>query len=475
MTSDHHWLFGTFLHTPELGRLEVIEHTLIEIDGDGTITSLTPQHSELFARKMAQAEASGALERLGDQRLAIPGLIDLHVHAPQWPQLGKALHLPLQDWLQEHTFPLEARYADIAYAQQVYPSLVRSLLANGTTTAMYFATVHEQATELLASTCLELGQRAYVGRVAMDDPSQCPDYYRDAGAAESLAASERSIRAIRALGAQRSGLSDGAANSRANSRANSQVQPRVQPVITPRFIPSCTTELLEALGELAAQEQCHVQTHCSESDWEHQYVLDRLARTDTQALFDFGLLNRHTVLAHSNFITAADTELIKHAGAGIAHCPLSNAYFADSVFPLRRMLNKSLRVGLGTDIAGGHSASMFNACQHAISASRLLESGTDANLPAAQRSQQTDTRINFMEAFYLATAGAADVLDCPVGTFAVGQQFDALILQLDHPDNQLNQFTEAGNWQDLFSCIVYNTQQTNIEQVWVDGARLTLD
>ncbi len=69
----------------------------------------------------------------------------------------------MQDWLNQHTFPLEARYQDIDFARQAYPSLVITLLANGTTTAMYFATVHEEATQLLASTCQRLGQRANVG------------------------------------------------------------------------------------------------------------------------------------------------------------------------------------------------------------------------------------------------------------------------------------------------------------------------
>jgi len=434
-----------------MGRLEVLENALVHVRADGCIESVRLKDDPDFEHALHRAQQQSALTSSGRDQLIIPGLVDLHVHAPQWPQLGKALHLPLEDWLQKYTFPLEARYEDIHYAASVYPSLVSTLLANGTTTAMYFATIHEQATTLLASTCVELGQRAYVGRVAMDDTSQCPDYYRDRDAATAVAASERSIKAIRQL--------------------TGNTSRRVQPVITPRFIPSCTDELLTGLGELAARYHCHVQTHCSESDWEHGYVIDRLNRTDTEALADVGLLGRHTVLAHANFITDTDMHIIRESGSGIAHCPLSNSYFANSVFPLRKALEKSLSIGLGTDIAGGHSASMFNACQHAVASSRMLEAGVDARIHPLSRGQP-HARINFLEAFYLATTGGADVLDSPTGSFVPGNQFDALLLDLDNPVNRLNEFVDAEHWEDLLGRIIYNTQPCNISRVWVAGKRV---
>lgn len=448
MSFQDHWYQGNFIHTPNPGELQVLENTLVHVDATGTITAILNCKDEQFKPTLELAREHRALTSAGTNQLFIPGMIDLHIHAPQWPQLGKALQLPLEQWLQQYTFPLEARYSDIHFADRVYRSMVKALLSNGTTTAVYFATIHEQTTTLLASTCLALGQRAFVGRVAMDDPSQCPDYYRDADAVSAIAASERNIRHIRALENNSSKL--------------------VKPVITPRFIPSCSDDLLHGLGELAATHQCHVQTHCSESDWEHQYVLNRLNKTDTQALADFGLLGKRTILAHSNFITDADMCLIKDRASAIAHCPLSNSYFANSVFPLRLTLNKSIHVGLGTDIAGGHSASMFNACQQAVASSRMLESGVNTSLTAELRGTP-NSRISFLEAFYLATSGGAQALDIASGYFAPGRQFDALLLELDNPLNRLNEFNHVENWEDLLGCIVYNTQPCNIEQTWVAG------
>jgi len=158
----------------------------------------------------------------------LPGMVDLHVHAPQWPQSGKALDVPLETWLQEYTFPLEARYGDAGFATSVYDSVVRTLLANGTTTAMYFGTIHAVGNQVLAERCLALGQRALVGKVAMDEPSQCPPYYKDDSAAEGIAETARFIDWLR--------------------QHPDNAQQRVLPVITPRFIPSCTDELLRGLA-----------------------------------------------------------------------------------------------------------------------------------------------------------------------------------------------------------------------------------
>lgn len=349
--------------------------TLFCIDGSGTIVDIIQHNDGAFRHVRDAARKAGKLTELSSDQYLLPGLIDLHVHAPQWPQMGKALDKPLEKWLNDYTFPLEARYADVDFARRNYTELVSALLANGTTTAVYFATLHTESSVELARICLAQGQRALVGRVAMDDPSQCPDYYRDETAASAEAETRAFIRAVAEL--------------------PGNTAKRVLPVITPRFIPSCTDDLLKRLGTVAKETGCHVQTHCSESDWEHGYVKERLGKTDTVALRDFGLLTQKTILAHSNHIEDDDADLIKKTGAGVAHCPLSNFYFANAVFPLRAMLDRGLNVGLGTDIAGGHSPSVFDACRHAITASKALNDGVDAvsnRNTAADQARQSASR-----------------------------------------------------------------------------------
>ena len=413
------------LHSPERGRIERINDALVSVSEEGAIESIVPG-----------GDVPGATD-LRDRGVLLPGLVDLHIHAPQFPQLGAALDVPLEDWLFKYTFPLEARYDDLAFATEVYDRLVRRLLSNGTTTAVYFATIHGPASLKLAETCLRLGQRAWVGRVAMDLADGCPDYYRDASAAQSVEETARFIDAVRALPGNR----------------------LVEPAITPRFIPACSDAALKGLGALAAATGAPVQTHCSESDWEHAFVHDRMGMTDTAALDHLGLLTRRCVLAHAGHITDADMALIKARGAGIAHCPLSNAYFGNAVFPLRRALRKALRVGLGTDISGGYSSFLLDNARAAVTSSRMLEDGVDPERAARERGSP-DARVDFRDAFYLATRGGAEVLDLPVGAFEEGLQFDAILVDLSD---------DFGPPEDLLQKIVMRATPAEILATWVAG------
>jgi guanine deaminase len=162
---------ASILQTPAPARLEAIGDAVIGAGDDGTITAVEPAGT---AAAEALLGAAATTVRTPPGSVMIPGLVDLHVHAPQWPQLGTGLDLPLERWLFEHTFPLEARFADLDFARPVWSDLVDGLLAHGTTTAVYFATIDVAATTALAEAALAAGQRAYVGRVAMDHPDGTP-------------------------------------------------------------------------------------------------------------------------------------------------------------------------------------------------------------------------------------------------------------------------------------------------------------
>jgi guanine deaminase len=161
-------------------------------------------------------------------------------------------------------------------------------------------------------------------------------------------------------------------------------------------------------------------------------------------------------------------ELIRDTGAGIAHCPLSNFYFSTAVFPLRAALEKGLRVGLGTDISGGPSPSIFDTCRTAVAASRALEDGVNPHLPADKRGI-AGQRIDIREAFWLATAGGADVLDIKTGQFAPDHAFDAILVDANAIASNIAIDRDLDTLEDVFQKIVYNAARANITHVWVAG------
>jgi guanine deaminase len=436
-------IVGTWFHVPRKGRVEVLANTVIAVDASGTIEAVLRPGTAGY-----DAARRGAVELPGYQ---LPGFVDLHVHAPQYAQLGQALDEPLEVWLQKYTFPLEARYADLDFARPRYEALVADLLANGTTTALYFATADLAPTKLLADICVDRGQRALIGKVVMDDPASCPEYYRDHSAEAAIADTRTFIDYVRSHPANADG--------------------RVLPVVTPRFIPSCTDEALAGLGALAQECGCHVQTHCSESDWAHAHALSRYGETDTAALHRFGLLGRRTVLAHSNFITGDDIDMIAGAGGGVAHCPVSNVYFANAVFPLRWVVEKGVHVGLGTDISGGPISSVFEAARAAVQASRMLDSGVDPDIPQSKRGAP-GAKVTIAAAFELATAGGGEALDLPIGRFEPGYRFDAMAINPDAPAGGIRLFGETDP-DAVLEKILYTATRANIAHVWVDGVRVS--
>ena len=84
---------------------------------------------------------------------------------------------------------------------------------------------------------------------------------------------------------------------------------------------------------------------------------------------------------------------------------------------VRRFLEQGLRVGLASDVAGGSSLNLFRAMAHAIQASKLRWQLLDQSLPP----------LTFDQVFWMATLGGGSFFG-PVGTFAQGYAFDALVL-----------------------------------------------
>ena len=428
---------GTVMQTPTAAELEVLTDVVIRVDDDGTITSIDPSEGD------PQVDVD-----LGSTSVLIPGMIDAHAHAAQWPQVGTGLDLDGEDWLFDRTFPLEHRLCDPVLAERIWPEMIRTVLAHGTTTSIYHATVDVATTTMLAASCAEIGQRALVGRVAMDHPIGTPDYLRDESAADGVASSLESIEQIRALGTD-----------------------RVRPIISPRFASSCTDELLRGLAELAEETDTTVQLHCAKTDGEVEFARSRFGVSDVVVLDRFGLLRENAVLANGQHLGSDDIALVRDRGAGFVHCPRSNVYFGSGVFSTRRALDIGVPLGLGTDIAGGGTASLLGQCVDAVTVSRVLDAGVDTQLPRYARGVR-GTSITIIEAFYMATAGGARLLGLPCGLLEVGRQFDAVAIDLETDRSPLRIWDDVDDHESKFEKVVRLTGLAEISDVWVAGRRV---
>ncbi|XP_008485870.2 guanine deaminase-like, partial [Diaphorina citri] len=138
---------GSAIHwNTDTDAIEYLERCALAVE-DGKITEFTADSS-----RVADLSADSRSHVLTSTQFLLPGFIDAHVHAPQYPNLGLGVDLPLLTWLRTYIFALERKFSDLSYATTVYDKVVDRLIANGTTTASYFGTIHTDACLLLADT-----------------------------------------------------------------------------------------------------------------------------------------------------------------------------------------------------------------------------------------------------------------------------------------------------------------------------------
>ena len=341
--------------------------------------------------------------------LIFPGMVDLHVHAPQYAFRGMCMDLELMDWLNQYTFPEEEKYEDLEYAQKAYAMFVEALKNSATTRACIFATRHRYATELLMEQMEQSGLISYVGKVNMD---------REASPALVEESAEHSAQDT-----------FGWINAVKDKFANTK------PILTPRFIPCCTDQLMEQLRQIQMTYGIPVQSHLSESKSEMAFVKslrpDNLFYGDVYNEYDlFGKnddigTDVKTVMAHCVWSTEEEVELMRKNGVFVAHCPASNMNLTSGIAPIRKYLDLGLNIGLGSDVAGGHSESIFRAITDTVQMSKMYFRMVDASCKP----------LVFSEAFYLATKGGGAFFG-NVGSLEEGYEFDAVVLDdsvLPHP------------------------------------------
>ena len=377
---------------------------------------------------------------MGENQFLIPGLVDTHIHAPQYVFTGTGYDRTLLDWLTTYTFPREAEFASEQIAKDSYTMAVDRSLKSGTTTACYYGTIHVEATKILADIITAFGQRAFIGKVNMDTNS--PDFYIERNAQESLNATKLVIDYITSL-----------------------KNPLITPVITPRFVPSCTSELLLELGQLAKSKNLPIQSHLSETLSEIQWVQELFPKSSSYSeIYDVhGLLNDQTIMAHCVHLSKDERELLLLRNVGISHCAASNFCLSSGVLNVKRLFNQGFKkIGLGTDVAGGYSPSILESIRQSITASKVVHI-------QSRDSKNEIEPLSLAEAFYMATLGGASVLnlESKIGNFKVGKSLDAILVDMDscRPIHTFVHDTLA----DKFEKFIYLGDDRHMKDIFVNG------
>jgi guanine deaminase len=364
--------------------------------------------------------------------LIIPGLVDLHVHAAQFGYRGLGLDMELLPWLNTYTFPEEEKFADPSYAEAIYRKFADALSATATTRAIAWGTIHA-STGLLFAELSRVGLGGWIGKVNMDRNSS-------------------------------SSLIESTQESYKNTadfiqRYRGKYE-HLQPVITPRFIPSCSDGLLEGLGRLSVEQRVPVTSHLSENIDEIKWVKELVPQSQSYAqaydIFQQFGQSGSCVMAHCVHPDPSDFALMRQRQVTVAHCPSSNLNLISGLAPVRQFLNEGVQVGLGTDIAGGYSLSIFDAMVDAIHVSKMYHQYVD---------EQADP-LTVNEAFYLGTKGGGQIMG-PSGSFEPGLLADIVVID-DQTIGGGNHFS----LQQRLERLVYLSKEARIAAKFLGGRKI---
>jgi guanine deaminase len=408
------------------GTLEVFEDGGVAF-ADGRIVGCGPYRD-------VQAGHPGAEMLDARDTILLPGFVDCHVHYPQIRVIG-AMGLELMDWLRERSLPEEARLADPGYAAAVAERFVHGLAANGTTTALVFGSHFAPAQEALFSAALDRGLRVTSGLV-VSDRGLLPELH--VSVSEALELSRDLIERWHGRGL-------------------------VRYAVTPRFSVSCSDELLSVCGELAgAAPGVFVTSHLNETRGEVELVASLFpdARDYLDTYERHGLVGARSVFAHDVHVTDGELGRLAEAGAGIAHCPSSNAFLGSGVFPLRRHLEHGVRVALGTDVGAGTGLSMLKEGLMAYHV-QMLEG------PAG-------VRLGPAHLLWLATgAGAAALgLSDEVGDLSVGKSADFVLVRPPVGSTLEAALEGSGSLEEALGAVFTLAREESIVEVRVAGRRV---
>ncbi len=362
--------------------------------------------------------------------LVMPGFIDTHTHYPQ-TEIIASYGLQLLDWLEQYTYPTEAKFAEREYADKIAEFFCDEILRNGTTTSAVFATVHSTSVDAIFEAALSRNLCLIAGKVMMDrnaPANLCDD-------------TEESYRQCSEL------------------IKRWHLKGRSHYAVTPRFAPCSSPQQLELCGQLLDEHpDLYLQSHVAENLEEVRWVgeLFPQSRSYLDVYDSFGLLGPRSVYAHCIHLDEPDRERMAASGAAIAFCPTSNLFLGSGLFSLDAAREHDIRVGIATDVGAGTSFSMLQTLNEAYKVC-----------------QMAGQSLTPLKAFYLATLGAAEslYLDHRIGNFATGKEADFVVIDLQATELMQKRMESALSLEERLFALMMLGDDRCIQATHVMGRR----
>jgi cytosine/adenosine deaminase-related metal-dependent hydrolase len=361
--------------------------------------------------------------------VAIPGIVQAHIHLTQTLFRNRADDLELMDWLRQRIWPYEAAHDEASSLASARLGLAE-LVAGGTTAILDMGTVkHHDAIFRAAE---ESGIRYTGGKTMMDIATDGVP----AGLREST---KDSLDEAEALA----------------KRWHGKAMGRLRYAYAPRFVVTCTDELLKESALRAKALGTPVHIHASENRGEIDLVRKRTGKGNLEWLEELGVLGSRAAIAHCVHLDEGDESRLKNGGASAVHCPSSNLKLASGICPVPRLLEAGVNVALGADGA---------PCTNNLDG--LLEMLLAALI---QKPLHGPRAMPAAAVLRMATLGGARALglDKEIGSLEIGKRADLVVLDLLTP--------HTSPFEDPVSAVVYAARPENVKHVLVDGEFIKRD
>lgn len=418
-----------FLKNPEGGcesSYEYIQDGLLVLDSTGKIKEV----GEFEKLKHVFDEENLEYVNYSDY-LIIPGFIDAHIHFPQLEMIASYSGGQLLEWLERCVFATEGKYKDFAYAKSKADFFLRTLIKNGTTSALVFTSVHKESTEAFFECAEKLDMLMISGKVLMD--RNAPEYLLDTPQ-KAYDQTKELIEKWHNKG-------------------------RLKYALTPRFAPTSTEAQLEVVSALKKKyKDIYLQTHLSENKNEVKWVKELFPWSkDYSDVYDkFGLFGKRSIFAHCAQLNDREFNVIKDSESTIAWCPSSNFFLGSGVFNVEKAKELAVRLALGSDVGGGNHIFMLQVMDEAYKVGAIQ-----------------NYNIRPFSTFYQATLGNAKSLsiDDKVGNFKSGKDADFLVINPYATPFLRERLSLAETLEEKLFCIQMLADKRIIKAVYINGKK----